>query len=368
MATMRKRGSNGVWHARFYDTSRKPPQKEITLGTRRKRIARQKLTAWEKKYERGEFDPWTDNTPSDLTLKEAIQRFLTEKDGSVKQSTYDGYDSKLSHFRRGHAPDNVLLANLREQPLRSYIYASGLRPSSKASRFRHVRAFLNWCVKAGHLERSPLDAVEKPATGEQKAAFLTPEQVEKLLTTIDAHRKLQEGEPGPTAWDEWLKAIIQVAVGTGLRRSELLALRWQDVDLENEMLYVRNRADFTTKSGNEHAVPLRADALRVLKEMHAARTDDLDGPVFTDEDGTPLKPDRVSKRFKFFVREAKLDGRKRISFHTLRHTTASWLAMHGISMRVIQKILGHSSVQVTQRYSHLSPDVMGDAMEKAFGD
>lgn len=363
---MRKKGPGGNYYVRFYDTSRDPSQKEIALGTSRKSIARQKVTEWEQEYEKGAFDPWTDPQPSTLLLTEAIADFLEEKENSVKQSTLDGYQSKLEHFARDFAPGDVLLENVAEKHVRRYVFASGLAQSSKASRFRHVRAFFNWCMKAGHIDRSPTEQIEKPKTGEQKAPFLKPRQVEKLLTTIEAHRKMQEGEPGPTAYDEWLKQMIHVGVGTGLRRGELLNLRWGDVDLEDEMLYVRNRADFTTKNHSEHAVPLRGDALRVLREMQEARTDNLDGPVFTDKNGKPLKEDRVSKRFKFFVCKAKLDGRERISFHTLRHTTASWLAMQGISMRVIQKILGHSSVQVTERYSHLSPEVMGDALEQTF--
>ena len=80
------------------------------------------------------------------------------------------------------------------------------------------------------------------------------------------------------------------------------------------------------------------------------------------------KPDRSSRRFKFYVRKAKLSDRKELSFHSCRHTTGSWLSMQGVPLRVISEILGHSSTQVTEMYSHLSPDVMDRAMEETFGD
>ena len=80
-----------------------------------------------------------------------------------------------------------------------------------------------------------------------------------------------------------------------------------------------------------------------------------------------IKPDWATKRFKFFVRKAKLPQRERLRFHSLRHTAGSWLAMRGVPMRVIQAILRHSSISVTERYSHLQPEVMGAAMEEAFG-
>jgi site-specific recombinase XerD len=79
------------------------------------------------------------------------------------------------------------------------------------------------------------------------------------------------------------------------------------------------------------------------------------------------KPDRVSKRFKFYVREAGLSDREELSFHSCRHTTGSWLSMQGVPLRVISEILGHSSTQVTEMYSHLSPEVMDRAMEETFG-
>jgi len=79
------------------------------------------------------------------------------------------------------------------------------------------------------------------------------------------------------------------------------------------------------------------------------------------------KPDRVSKRFKFYVRKAKLSGREELSFHSCRHTTGSWLSMQGVPLRVISEILGHSNTQVTEMYSHLSPEVMDRAMEETFG-
>lgn len=175
---------------------------------------------------------------------------------------------------------------------------------------------------------------------------------------------------GPQPHDEWLKDMIVVGVGTGLRRAELLNLRWADIDLADGMLYVRNRTDgsFTAKSGHERTVPLRGDALERLRQMNDAHTDDLDGPVFTDKNGNPIKPDRISKRFKFYVRKAGLKAKERLHFHSLRHTTGSWLAMQGVPLPVIGKILGHSSTQVTEMYSHVSEDVVDNAMDKVFGN
>ena len=117
--------------------------------------------------------------------------------------------------------------------------------------------------------------------------------------------------------------------------------------------------------GRRRRIPLRGEAVEVLRRMGAEIEDDLDGPVFTDRRRLPIKPDRMTKAFKRVVQKAGLE--ERIQFHSLRHTTGSWLAMKGVPMRVIQAILGHSSLNVTERYSHLSPETPEAAMDEVFG-
>lgn len=165
-----------------------------------------------------------------------------------------------------------------------------------------------------------------------------------------------------------MKEVIRVAVGTGLRRGGLLNLQWGDVDVGAGRLVVRNREDFTAKNGNERTVPLRGDGLDALREEYERRDPDPSAHVVVDGDSLPVKPDRVSKRFKFFVRKAKLSGREGISFHTLRHSCASWLIQQGVPLPVVSEILGHSTTQITdQIYAHVSDDAVTEAMDNVFG-
>jgi site-specific recombinase XerD len=99
--------------------------------------------------------------------------------------------------------------------------------------------------------------------------------------------------------------------------------------------------------------------------MNAECVDALDRPVNTDRNGLPVKPDRAMKRFKAMARKAGLDDR--VHLHSLRHTTGAWLAMQGVPMRAIQSILGHSSINVTEQYSHFALETLNSAMEEAFG-
>lgn len=99
--------------------------------------------------------------------------------------------------------------------------------------------------------------------------------------------------------------------------------------------------------------------------MDAERGDSLDGPVFMVGDGLPVKRQRMTRRFKDMSNVTGLDERTR--FHSLRHTTGAWLATKGVPMRIIQAILGHSSVTVTERYSQLAPEALNAAMSDVFG-
>lgn len=204
-----------------------------------------------------------------------------------------------------------------------------------------MRSFFNWAVENELLADSPLKGIQLPKEQKELAEFLTTTQLERLIACIDADLEMKGGliKPGEVVW---LRDLILVAVCTGLRRGELCNLRWSDVDFETGFLHVRNRGGFQTKSGHERSIPLAGDALEVLQRRSTKRADDLDGYVFTGASGLPLVPKYASKRFKYYV----------------RHTCASWLVQCGVSLSIVQAILGHSSIQVTQRYVHLAPDVM----------
>jgi len=187
--------------------------------------------------------------------------------------------------------------------------------------------------------------------------------VKELLSTIENHILETRDALGNSPDLGWLYHMIRVAVATGLRRGELVNLQWEDVDFEARRLHTRHRGDFRTKGGRERLVPFRGGAEDALAQLHPGP--DASGPVFTDRDGEPIRPGRVTTRFKDMARKAELDDR--IHFHSLRHTTGSWLAMKGVPMQVIKEILGHSDQSVTEKYSHLAPETLDAAMEETFG-
>jgi integrase len=156
---------------------------------------------------------------------------------------------------------------------------------------------------------------------------------------------------------ESINQIIIFAGMTGLRRSEIVNLRWEDVDLARKLIMVRNTESFVTKTGKMRTVPLNSTVFELLKNMPKSSE-----YVFPGDRGGRYNPNFLTERFREIVRENQLDHH--LHFHSLRHTFASFLVSKGVSLYHVQKLLGHSNPRITQIYSHLSPNDMLPAVEE----
>ena len=158
---------------------------------------------------------------------------------------------------------------------------------------------------------------------------------------------------------EW-RCMILVALRTGLRQGELLALRWEDVDLKKGLLRVRQsvtRGHVTEpKSGKGRDIPLSDDALAAFKAQRHLR-----GPLVFSARG--WSDARKTECKHPLWRASKKAGLRRIGWHVLRHTFASHLAMRGVPLKAVQELLGHATMEMTMRYAHLSPNVPRDAVK-----
>ncbi len=182
-----------------------------------------------------------------------------------------------------------------------------------------------------------------------------PPQEFDFLTFEEADRLVAAADP---SW----RPMVLTAVKTGLRMGELRALRWEDVDLAAGRLVVRQAAWLdqvgTTKTGqSRREVPLCEALLVALKQHHHLR-----GPlVFCNRDGSMLSTNDCEYHLR--ERICRHAGLRRFGWHVLRHTFASHLVMRGVPLKVVQELLGHTTIQMTMRYSHLAPDVSREAVK-----
>jgi len=151
--------------------------------------------------------------------------------------------------------------------------------------------------------------------------------------------------------------IVCCAVYTGMRIGEIVALKWEDVDFEKRIIRVEKSGNGSTKSRKIRYIPINKRLLNVLKELRKTTRSDL---VFPDERGEMRRIDfRGEMR-----RAAENAGIRKIRMHDLRHTFASNYVISGGNIVSLQKILGHSTINMTLRYAHLAPDFMANDIER----
>lgn len=301
------------------------------------------------------------------TVAAFLSSWLDAVRARVRPATHERYESYIRlhvapHI--GHLP----LARLTPAQLQG-LYADRLAAGLSPMSVRHLHAVLHtaldqaerWAVVA----RNVADLVDAPRAPRHEMTALSPEQVRVLLDAATGERH---------------EALYTVAVTTGMRLGELLALRWRDVDLDAGTAQVRASLVAERGGGFTFAEPksarsrrqvmltqaalaaLRQHRVRQAEErLHAGPAwDDLD-LVFANEVGRPLsRANLVGRSFLPLLRRA---GLPRIRFHDLRHTAATLLLGRGVHPRIAADMLGHATVAVTlDTYSHVTPTMQREAV------
>lgn len=209
-----------------------------------------------------------------------------------------------------------------------------------------LQALLAWGAKEG-LCRAAMK-LPKLAQSDSKVVtrFLEDGERARLMAELAA-REARSGR-------DYLRPAVILSLNTGIRKGTLLGLRWGDVDFASRTL--RLRAEIM-KAGREAVVPLNDLALAALSEWRAFCGAECVGYVFPAENGA-----RRNDTSKAFMRVLEKAGIKNFTWHCLRHDFASQLAMKGVPMHVIQKLMSHGSMAMTQRYAHLSPNSLEEAV------
>lgn len=212
--------------------------------------------------------------------------------------------------------------------------------------YRNIKAAFNKAVDWGYVSENPLRKLRLPKEVRQRPKFITKEE----LTIIENAIK-----------DQTVKDFVVFAFYTGMRLSEIINLKWLSVNLAQGIITIGDEF-FRTKTGKQRTIPLPQIAQEILVKRFPKIITINKSYVFQKTQGVPLNADYVSKIFKRSIREVKMD--EQLHFHSLRHSYASNLALSGVSLHEIRDLLGHSSIQTTEIYSHLTLDKLRDAVSK----
>ncbi|HSE14245.1 MAG TPA: site-specific tyrosine recombinase XerD [Candidatus Deferrimicrobium sp.] len=228
---------------------------------------------------------------------------------------------------------------------------AGLSARSTARHVSTLRSFFRFLVREGILAASPVSGVKAPRLGRPLPKYLTLSQVDRLLAAPDGHTP--EGIRD--------RAILTIMYASGLRASEVVTLRLENVDANAGFLYVLG------KGGKERVVPVADVALSVLGEyLGSARQRFLgkrsSNDLFLSRRGKAITRQTLWNRIRRWALAAGIE--QRISPHTLRHSFASHLLAGGADLRAVQAMLGHADIATTQIYTHITPDRLRDIHRK----
>ncbi|MEJ7632216.1 MAG: site-specific integrase [Rubrobacteraceae bacterium] len=309
-----------------------------------------------------------------LTVEEYLIRWLKEsmKD-TVRTSTHQRYEQIVRlHLVQGIGHLKLKdLAPGHVQRLYRDRLDSGLSSGTVRKSHNVLHKALSQAMRWGLVPRNVTELTDPPRENPKEVNPLSPEE---------AHRLLEAAQGNP------LEALYVLAVHTGMREGELLALKWDDVDLDNGVVNVnrtltkdKGRLLFgeTKSAKGRRRVDLTNAAVESLRNHVSRQMDDIarlgdlyqdQGLVFTTYTGAPINPSNLRQRS--LAKLLKKAGLRKIRFHDLRHTCATLLLRREVHPKFVQELLGHANVEMTLgRYSHFSPGMgrrTAQAMEEIF--
>jgi len=357
---------DGRWMARYTVHTAKGPKRRHVYGKTRKEAADKLARVLSDRTDGIVYDD--ENTTVGEYLDGWLKRSVR---GSVRKSTYDR-DAYLVNNHLKPALGRVKLKKLAPAHIQAF-YRDRLDAGLSASTVHKMHAILHKALARAvawqMVPRNVSEAVEPPQPMTKEMHPLSPADARKLLNAAHGER---------------FEALYVLAITTGMRQGELLALKWQDVDLEDAIISVRRTL---TRTGGRYtlgepktkksrrSIRLTEQAKEVLRQHLERQLWDIrmlgdnytdQGLVFTTDTGASVNPSNVRQRsFTPLLRKA---GLPHIRFHDLRHTCATLLLSKGTHPKFVQELLGHATIAITlDTYSHVIPG-MGDQTARAMQD
>jgi integrase len=327
-----QRDHSACWYVSY--TNGRGQRTRRSTGTTDRKEAEALLAKWRLEAHRERH--WDE--PPRRTFDELMLAYLHETQDHKRSPERDRFALKrLYPFFTGRE-----LATLTAQDVRAYSMSrreAGIVPATINRELGVFSAALNYARREWGWE------IPNPTSGRK---LPVPEGRVRWLSRAQAAALIQAAEGEPKA--PHLADFIRLALHTGMRRGELLGLEWQRVDLHNGLIHLEGRH---TKAGKRRSIPLNREARTALLNRARFRAEHCaDSPwVFCAADGSHIGS--VKRSFATACRRAEIED---FHIHDLRHSCAAWLVTAGVPLSEIRDLLGHSTVEMTERYAHLAPE------------
>ncbi|MDO9545979.1 MAG: site-specific integrase [Pelolinea sp.] len=363
---MARRGNNegtiyqlpsGSWRAQIYING-------YRLGKTKK--TKREAQAWLRQTLEKTVQGYTGHG-SNVLYKDFLRGWLSTKSSAVKKSTWRLYEGTI----RNHIEPilgKIKINDIEPEDIQN-LYFLKIEKSigSRTIQVIHtvIKSSLETAVRMGVLQNNPTQSTTPPKYTSPEMDIYSEHEITQLLLAVKG---------------TLLEALIHLAITTGLRQSELLALNWSDIDWDRKTISVQRQlrrkyvnrdyySSLKTKSGRR-TISVGMNTIQKLLEHHKNQIDekekmgdrwDENNLIFPSTIGTPIRQRNLLRGFKKIIRES---GLREIRFHDLRHTAASLMLNHGISPIIVAKRLGHSKVSMTlDTYGHLLPGMQQESAD-----
>lgn len=273
--------------------------------------------------------------PGEDSFADVAARFLTHQKARLTSKAYERergiVNEHLTKFFAGP------VAGIRRIDVQRYITKRAVEVSAHSvqKELNVLKHLLRLAVEWETIPFSPALTVKGLRVPAGRVRYLQPSELRLVLQTAPL----------------WIRPIVALAACTGMRRSEILGLRWLDVDLANRRILLPQ-----TKNGEGRIVYLNNSALAALESVLPQSDGNAVARVFRG-----ISPEQVSVAFARVCKTLKIAD---FRFHDLRHTAASWLRMKGADIHTVAQLLGHKDLRMAARYQHLSPSFLSDAVAR----
>jgi len=272
------------------------------------------------------------------TFEELMARYLTDHAAKKSDPRHDhGYAKRLTAFFGGRTLAEITPKLIADYKARRY--AAGLKPASINRELASLKKAFNLAVREWEWCReNPVSKVSMERENNQRDRWLSVEEEARLLHGCAP----------------WLQDLVTFALHTGMRMGEILALTWRGVDVSRRTVMV-----VRSKNGERRTIPVNDTVLSVLRQKATVRSL-MTELVFCSQAFTPMESGHLRRAFRLALGKAQIDD---FHFHDLRHTFATRLVQAGVDLYKVQRLLGHKSPIMTQRYAHHYPESLRDSVE-----
>lgn len=302
------------------------------VGTSKK-MAELALKEIELKIVKGEFLGIIE--PKKILFDELCEEYLEFSKANKTRRSYLRDKTSVKYLLRNFTGKATSSITAHDLEIYKNERKSKVKPASVNREISCIKHMFTKAVQWAYLKEHPFHSVKKFREPPGRVRYLTNDDIEKLLNCCAEH----------------IRQIVIVALNTGMRRGEILNLRWTDIDMKNRTITIKK-----SKNNELRTIPINDTLYRTLKEIGPQLNNQY---LFSNEDGKHFVT--IKTGFRGALKRA---GIKDFRFHDLRHTFASRLVMAGVDIRTVQELMGHKDIRMTMRYSHLSDAHLKEALKR----